>query len=125
MYAATPPLEALRLLTVKLASREQHRRGAKIAPDDDNSSVMTHVDVHRAYFYALGQCGVRNEASGTGVAGRSGEGAARSKNESRSIVAGFSSMWTGEASLTVTISSLRRDCGRPRRLRSTCAASGT
>ena len=89
MYAATPPFEALKLLTAKLAARERERRHTKIAPGDDNSSVMTLVDVHRAYFYAeaklnthvevpirmnfreakcvLGQGEERNEASGVGV----------------------------------------------------------
>ena len=73
---------------------------------------MINVDVHRAYFHAqakphtyvevpdedqfwgrqgvwvLGEGVVWNEASGIGVAGRSGEGDAPSKHESRSIFAG-------------------------------------
>ena len=44
--------EALKLSTVKLAARERERRDARVATDDDNSSIMIHVDVHRAYFYA-------------------------------------------------------------------------
>ena len=43
-----PPLEALKWLVV----REQERRNAVVPLDDHNSSVMIHVDVHRAYFYA-------------------------------------------------------------------------
>ena len=35
-----------------LQAGEQERRNAKPALDDDNSSVMIHVDVHRAYFSA-------------------------------------------------------------------------
>ena len=47
MYAATPPLEALKLLTVKLAARQRERRDTKIARADDNSSVIIHVDTER------------------------------------------------------------------------------
>ena len=45
MYAPTPPLAALKLLTVKLAARQRERRDTKVAPDDNNNSVMIHVDV--------------------------------------------------------------------------------
>ena len=52
MYAAIPPMEALQLLRVTLAMREQERRSAQVSPDDHNISIMIHVDVHRAYFCA-------------------------------------------------------------------------
>ena len=52
MCAATPPLEASKLLTVKLAALERERRDAIITTDDNNSSIMIRVDVHRAYFHA-------------------------------------------------------------------------
>ena len=47
MYAATPPLEVLKLLSVKLAARQRERRDTKIARADDNSSVIIHVDTER------------------------------------------------------------------------------
>ena len=40
MNAATPPLEALKLLTLKLAARGRERRDTKTALGDDNSSVV-------------------------------------------------------------------------------------
>ena len=49
LYVATPPLEAFRPLTVKLAAREGERKDTRTAPGDDNSSIMIHVDVHRAH----------------------------------------------------------------------------
>ena len=50
MYAATLPLETLKLLTVKLAARERERMDTNIAPDDNNRSFVIRVNVHRAYF---------------------------------------------------------------------------
>ena len=44
--------EALKLFSVKLAARERARSDTAIVPGDDHSSVMTHLDVQRAYFYA-------------------------------------------------------------------------
>ena len=52
MYAATPPLEALKLLTRKLATRDRVRQDAEIAADDNNSSITIHVHVHRGYLNA-------------------------------------------------------------------------
>ena len=37
---------------MKLAARGRDRRDAKIAPDDNHSSVMIHVDVHRVFLDA-------------------------------------------------------------------------
>ena len=51
MYAATPWLEVLNLSTVTHARPQQERRNASLPTEDDNSSVMIHVDVHRPYFY--------------------------------------------------------------------------
>ena len=67
----------------------------------DNRSIMVYVDGHRACFFVqakpntyvevpdevLGHGYARNEASGIGVAGRSGEDDERGKHEFRSIVA--------------------------------------
>ena len=50
--AATPPLEGLKLLTVKLAAPEPELRDTKMAPGDDKSSVMVHADGHRACLYS-------------------------------------------------------------------------
>ena len=55
-------LEAVQQSTVRLAARERERMDTKIAPSDDNSSVMMHVDVHRAYFYAQAQPNTRGRA---------------------------------------------------------------
>ena len=52
VHAAMPPLEAFEMLTVKLTAREQQRRDNVVNPEDDNCTVMIHVDVHRAYLYA-------------------------------------------------------------------------
>ena len=52
MYAATPSLDALKLLPAKLAARERERWDKGIDTEDCYSSVMFHVDVRRAYFYA-------------------------------------------------------------------------
>ena len=51
MYAATPRLNVLMLLTLKHAVRKQERSNASLQPEDDKQSVMIHVDVHRPYFY--------------------------------------------------------------------------
>ena len=47
MYATTPPLEALKLLTVELVTRDRERQDVGIAIDDNNSTIMIHVDVRR------------------------------------------------------------------------------
>ena len=47
-----PPLETFEMLIVKFAAREQQRRDKVVNPEDDNCTVMIHVDVHRAYLYA-------------------------------------------------------------------------
>ena len=80
MYAATLPLETLKLLTVKLAARERERLDTNIAPDDNNSSFVIRVNVHRAYFWASGgqakphthmrgRCQVKDQAEGGQVCG--------------------------------------------------------
>ena len=67
------------------------------------------INLRRHGVWVLGEGDKRNEASGIGVAGRSGEGDVRSKHETSSIVAACFSIevtWTRQATFTVTISSL-------------------
>ena len=52
-YAATPPVEALKLLTVRLSQHVSENEEMQcVAPDDNNSSVMNMWTYKRAYFCA-------------------------------------------------------------------------
>ena len=89
LCSPTPPLEALKLLIVRLAMREQEQRSAEVSLDDHNSSVMIHGVVRRPYFYAQAKpdthvqgvqgvwvsisSNVRNEASSVSVVRGGGE----------------------------------------------------
>ena len=106
VYAATPPLEASKLLTVKRAARGRERRGAAIAPGDDNRSIMIHVDVHRAHLYAHAKRNTYVEVPDEGgqVCGSLVKAMYGTRQAASRRVFFIEVTWTGRDSFTVTTS---------------------